>query len=202
MKKKTVLMFVFDGYADWELAFVTTGIVMSNQFNLRTIALERTPVTTMGGIRVIPDVDYRPAVDLKDMDASNTAMLLLPGGRTWEENANATIASLILHCAEQGIPIAGICGATIMLAKLGLLDRREHTSNSVDYLSYFSHYQGNDRYIDSPAVVQDKIITGGGTAGVEFAELIFDVLGIGLDESVTRWFRYFQNKTVHFECQS
>jgi len=38
--KKTVLLFVFDGFADWEPTYALVGINKSNSYNIKTIAID------------------------------------------------------------------------------------------------------------------------------------------------------------------
>lgn len=123
-RRKTVYLFVFEGYADWDCAYATVGIRKSMEYDLKTIAMRKDPITSMGGINTMPDVDFRPEVDLADIDSGNTAMLILPGGTAWEERANEAITPLVTHCLLNGIPVAAICGATLFLADLGILDRK------------------------------------------------------------------------------
>jgi putative intracellular protease/amidase len=199
MKKKTVYLFVFDGFADWEPSYALVGINKSEAYNIKTIAIDKSPTKSMGGISIFPDLDFFPDTDLKDIDSSNTAMLILPGGAAWEEKTNQSVAPLVIHCVEQGIPVAAICGATIFLADLGVLDATDHTSNDLGYLQAFSsQYQGDTFYQYRPAVTGRQLITASGTAAIGFAEAIFEMLGITHLEPVKSWFQYFQNKTVNF----
>src|SRR5258708_17847789 len=145
MDKKTVLFFVFEGMADWEASHALVGINKSDAFRVRTIAICKSPIKTMGGLTVCPDLDFFPEIDLQDLDALNTAMLILPGGNAWEEKKNQQVSRLVTHCADHQIPIAAICGATYFLADLGLLDEVEHTSNDLNYLQGISpDYQGSN----------------------------------------------------------
>ena len=197
--KKTVLLFVFDGFADWEPAYALVGINKSMAYIIKTIAIDKSPVKSMGGVSIFPDLDFLPDTDLKDIDASNTAMLILPGGGAWEEKTNQSIAPLVVHCAENGIPVAAICGATIFLADLDTLNTRDHTSNDLGYLQAFSsEYRGDSFYQYRPAVSGGRVITASGTAAIVFAEAIFEMLGIADHDQVKSWFHYFQNKAVNF----
>jgi putative intracellular protease/amidase len=199
MKKKTVLFFLFDGFADWEASYALVGIGKSNSYTIKTIALTKSSRKSMGGMSLVPDLDFLPETDLKDIDSSNTAMLILPGGTAWEEKTNQAIAPLVVHCVENGIPVAAICGATVFLADLGLLDAIEHTSNDLSYLQAFSpEYQGHPFYQYQPVTVSQPIITASGTAAIEFAGAIFKSLGIIHHDQVQSWFEYFQNKAVNF----
>lgn len=198
-KKKKVLVFVFDGFADWELSYAMVGINMSNTYEVKTIAMDMNLKKSMGGVTVLPDVDFFPETDLKDMDES-VAMLLLPGGVAWEQKMNNGIAPLVEHCVQSGIPVAAICGATLLLGDLGILNDHAHTSNEMAYLEAFSPgYRGQRFYQFLPSVSHRGVITAAGTAPLELAANIFEELGISEHPEVASWFRYFQNKALNFK---
>lgn len=74
------------------------------------------------------------------------------------------------------IIIAAICGATVALAQIGLLDNRKHTSNDKDFLKIFSpNYKGSSHYIKAPTVVDNNLITATGLAPLEFSYKILPV---------------------------
>ena len=58
------------------------------------------------------------------------------------------------------VTVAAICGATAGLARAGLLDDRDHTSASAEYLE-MTGYAGGDRYVDERAVVDSDLVTAG-----------------------------------------
>lgn len=199
MKKKTVLVFVFDGMADWEPSYALVGINKSNGYQIKTVAMEKSLKKTMGEISIWPDLDFFPEADLSDLDSSTTAMLILPGGTAWEERRNHEIADLVLHCVANRIPVAAICGATIFLAELGILDGVGHTSNDLEYLQAMVPAYAGRKYYRNEAAVSDRgIITASGTSPLEFAEAVFESLDILENERVKSWFGYFQNKMVNF----
>ena len=49
-----------------------------------------------------------------------------------------------------GVPVAAICGATAGLARAGLLDQRNHTSDAAGYLAA-TGYAGGAHYVDRRA---------------------------------------------------
>lgn len=191
--KKTCYLFVFDGFADYEVSLAAAGIRKSDDYQLKTIAIRKELVRSMSGMTVMPDLDFMPDIDLEGIDRENTGMLILPGGRAWEMRMNELITPLVAHCLLHGIPVAGICGATIFLAELGLLNRSEHTSNHIDWLAENSKvYRGQALYRTTPSVRTERLITANGTAATEFAQDIFESLGIVENERVSEWFQYFQ----------
>jgi len=193
MAKKTVFYFVFDGLADWEASHALTGISKSNKFRIKTIALDKSPKQSMAGVTILPDVDFIPWVDLHDIDASNTAMLILPGGTAWRDNSNDRIADLVLHAIRQQIPVAAIGDATAFLAELQLLDYVGHAFNdNVSLQSASPRNAGGDCYRMKQATCDHRIITANGTAAIDFAREIFETLKIYDHENVQQWFHYFE----------
>jgi putative intracellular protease/amidase len=195
--KKTCYLFVFDGFADYEVSLAAAGIRKSDGYQLKTIAIKKEPVRSTSGMTIMPDFDFMPDTDLEDIDKENTGMLILPGGTAWEKKApgNELITSLVAHCLLFGIPVAGICGATVFLADLGLLNRTEHTSNHIDWLAAVSSdYRGHALYRATPSVRTEFLITASGTAATEFAQDIFEALGIVEDKRVSEWFQYFHKE--------
>jgi transcriptional regulator GlxA family with amidase domain len=78
MNKKTVYLFLFNGYSDWEISYVTPELSKSTQYQLKTFSTDGKPVISAGGLRVQPDLS------LEEVTVENMAMLVLPGGEAWE----------------------------------------------------------------------------------------------------------------------
>ena len=54
--EKTVLVYVFDGFADWESAYVCAELGRAeNPRTVRAVAADREPIRSMGGLTVLPD---------------------------------------------------------------------------------------------------------------------------------------------------
>jgi putative intracellular protease/amidase len=83
-------------------------------------------------------------------------------------------------------PVAAICGATYGLAKGGLLDDREHTSNARVFLES-SGYRGGHLYRDAPAVTDRGLITASGCFPVDFATHIFKALDLYEPKVLEAW---------------
>ena len=74
-----VYVLVFDGYADWEPALAMCEVKKSGRFEVRTVGFGPDVVTSMGGLRVTPDLT------LTEVTADGAALLILPGGDMWEQ---------------------------------------------------------------------------------------------------------------------
>ncbi len=191
MKAQTVHLFIFETLADWEPAFAIAGInkpafqTQPGRYSVKTVGLTPTPVKTMGGVTLLPDLT------LDQLEPAQSAMLILPGGDTWDEGQNIEAAQKAKDFLAAGVPVAAICGATAGLARLGLLDDKRHTSNAPDYLQA-TNYQGAALYINEPAVTDGRLITAAGTAPLDFAYHIFKKLDLYPAETLEAWYGLFK----------
>jgi putative intracellular protease/amidase len=189
---RTVHLYVFDGYADWEPAFAVAGIHSpafqreSGQWRVQTVGGSDAPVRSMGGVAVLPDTT------LDRIAPADSAMLILPGGIGWDQGEHLAAARRAAAFLDAGVPVAAICGATAGLARVGVLDARRHTSNALAYLKGVAEYRGSDRYEDAPAFSDGDLITAAGMAPLEFAREIFHRLGIYSDEALQAWYALYK----------
>jgi putative intracellular protease/amidase len=186
----TVYLLVFDGFADWEPAYALAELRRSGGRTVRTVGFTRAPVESMGGLRVVPDVELA-AVRPRDVE-----LLVLPGGDMWERDAypRAQLESLIAELLASETPIAAICAGTLALGRTGALNERRHTSNMRAYLpAHAPEYSGAARYIEAPAVCDGHVITASGLAAVDFAREIFAELGIFDEAEDAAWFGMFKH---------
>jgi putative intracellular protease/amidase len=192
MRTTSVHLFVFDGVADWEAAFAIAGInnpqfqVAPGRYRVTTVGLSAAPVTTMGGVRIQPDMS------LDDLSPFKSSMLILPGGKSWEYGANSAAIDMARRFIAHCVPLAAICGATLALARAGLLDNRYHTGNAREYLAA-SGYRGGRFYRDRPAVTDQGVITASGTAPVDFAREIFEALSLYRCDALEAWYGLFRH---------
>ncbi|MGW4631012.1 DJ-1/PfpI family protein, partial [Streptomyces rubiginosohelvolus] len=114
----TVHLAVYDTFADWETGYATAHLTQ-NGYTVRTVGLSREPVTTMGGLRVQPDLA------LDELRPQDSALLILTGAAGWDTGETlAPFARAARTFLDAGVPVAAICGATAGLAREGLLDDR------------------------------------------------------------------------------
>jgi len=191
MRQHSVHLFVFDSMADWEPALAIAAInnpqfqQTPGRFRVVTVGLTRDPVTTMGGIRILPDVT------LAELSPVASAMLILSGGESWEAGVNQTAVEVARAFISTGVPVAAICAATVALARAGLLDNRRHTGNDRESLAV-SGYAGRALYTDTPAVIDKHVITASGLAPVDFAREIIRTLNLYNNEALEAWYALFK----------
>ena len=192
MNNSTVHLFVFDTMADWEAAFAIAGInnpqfqLVPGRYRVATVGVSRETVTTIGGVRV------QPEAVLGEVAPSASTMLILPGGQSWESGSNTEAVDKARDFEAAGVPVAAICAATLALARAGLLDNREHTSNAPEYLAA-SGYRGAGLYRHVPATTDRNMITAAGIAPVDFAYEIFKVLNLYSAKALEAWYALFKN---------
>jgi putative intracellular protease/amidase len=192
MNTSPVHLFVFDTMADWEAAFAIAGInnpqfqLVPGRYRVTTVGVSRETVTTIGGLRVLPEVV------LGEVSPSASTMLILPGGQSWESGSNTEAIDKARDFVAAGVPVAAICAATLALARAGLLDDREHTSNAPEYLTA-SGYRGAGLYRHVPATTDRNVITAAGIAPVDFAYEVFKMLCLYSAKALEAWYALFKN---------
>ncbi|WP_312426018.1 type 1 glutamine amidotransferase family protein [Lacrimispora sp.] len=191
MIKNEILVLLTHQWCDWEASYV---IAVANSFSdyvVKTIAIDDLPKISMGGIRAC--IDY----SIENYHTyENLAMIILPGGLSWEENDYNEIKEFVKILKERNIPIAAICGATYFLCKHGFLDCVKHTGDSLDLFKSTKGYKGEHLYISAQVVVDGGFITANETAAVEFAYEIFKILKVDSDEEMSQWFDNFKNGAI------
>jgi putative intracellular protease/amidase len=190
MSERAVYLLVVDGYADWEAAHAVAELRRNAPYyRVETVGLTAAPVRSMGGITVLP------SKTVADVDPSDVAAFVLPGGDRWETGGvEPELGDLLNRLDADDVPIAAICGATVAIARLGLLKGRRHTSNGLEYLrSHVPGYTDSAHYVDAPAVRDRKLITASGLADIEFARELFEELDVlGADDRAL-WAQIFRS---------
>lgn len=186
--KKKIFLFLFDGFSDWEIAYLTPEIKKSEKFELIYFSKDGKPVCSMGGLQVLP------SIALSEVKLSDVYMLILPGGTAWERGENSEVDSLVKALFEEQKIVAAICGATSYMGQQGFLDNLKHTGNDLQYLKAVSpRYAGEKNYINALAVTDEHIITANGIAPIEFAREIFEKIELHDKQSIEKWFQLFKN---------
>ncbi len=189
--KNEILLLLTDRWCDWEASY---AIAVANSFSdyvVKTVAIDKKPKVSMGNLSV--SVDYC-ITDYDDF--SNVAIIVLPGGLSWEENDYDEIAEFIRTTAQASIPVAAICGATTFLCKHGFLDNIKHTGDSLELFQSQNGYKGQSLYVPAQVVVDGGFITANETAAVEFAYEIFKILKVDGDDEMAEWYDNFKNGAI------
>ncbi len=175
MSNRRAHLGVYDTLTDSEVGHLLvelhTGRFTRTRFDVIAVAEANRPITTMGGLRIAPDML------LDDLDPISSDVLILPGAEFWNAGGGEAFAAAAARFLDLGVPVAAICGATAGLARAGLLDERDHTSSAREYLAA-TGYAGGSHYIDERAVVDGDLITAGPQSPVQFARATMGRLGL------------------------
>jgi len=193
---KKVYLYVFDTMADWEAGYLIAELNSGRYFKKELTPLEviavgvdKNPITTMGGLKILPSISIDECI------LESTDLLILPGGNTWLEAIHEPILNKVSNSLKEGTVVAAICGATMGLAKMGLLDSRRHTSNNLEYMKMVCpNYIGEKYYEVEPAVTDGNLVTASGIAPLEFAMHVLKVLDVFAPETLQAWFNLYQTK--------
>ncbi|HCL4437496.1 glutamine amidotransferase [Clostridium botulinum] len=191
--KKIIYLYILESMAEWEVGYILQAISMESmlkkqnrEFVIKTVSTSKNPIKTIGGLTITSDCL------LDEMDEDNMVALLLPGAESWNSEENNQILEKVLSYIDRGILVGAICGATLALADLKVLDKFKHTSNSLDYLTLFSkQYSGKELYVNSPAVVDCNLITASSAGGLLWAKRIIQYLNVFSCDIIESWYNYY-----------
>lgn len=169
---KTIGFVFIEGFADWEFGLLSGSI--PEWFGGRPVALspQARPVRSIGGFLLHPERGLAPEEN-GDLDA-----VAVIGSDTWAAEAPPDPAPLLKAVHERGGLVGGICAGTLALARAGLFEQADHTSNGRDWiLQHLPVYAGANRYVDTPRAVADgRIVSAPGSAPASFATAFLETL--------------------------
>ncbi len=186
---KTVGTLLFPGF---ELLDVFGPLEMfgalRDDFSLQMIAETAGPVASRQGPKAIADVAIA--------DAKPHDVLLIPGGQgTRREIANTKLIDWLRRHADQSAIVATVCTGTALLARTGLLDGRQATTNKAAFRWVTEQGPGVLWRPRARWVVDGKYYTSSGvSAGMDMAlALIADLNGSETAHAVAGYAEYRWN---------
>lgn len=194
MKIRKAYLYVFNTMSDWEVGYLTAELNTRRYFkkgldptNVITVGIDKDPITTMGGLKVIPEISMDECV------FHSEDVLILPGGETWTWAVHDPILEKAKDALEKGTVVAAICGATLGLAKTGLLDSSYHTSNDLEYLKMIVPNYSGEKYYKREVAVNDKnLVTASGIAPLEFTVEVLRLLDVFKPEVLNLWLNLYK----------
>lgn len=144
--KKEVIFVLLNEFADREGAFIAPALNEGLEpgkakYTVKTLSVGKEPVTSIGGIKVLPDYDINTIPD-------QYAALILIGGAGWFSEEAKLIVPLVEKAIEKKAAATAICNASIFPGMNGFLNHVKHTSNTLEYLKSCAgeKYTGNELY--------------------------------------------------------
>ena len=189
---RTIALYTTETMADWEYAYLTTQIagaerLKPGRFRLLLVGDGLEPVRTLGNLPLAPEADLDVLDALADEDL--LAALVVPGGDHYAVGHERLIET-VGHLVAEAVPVAGICGATLLLARAGLLDDRRHTSNAASYLEA-SGYRGGAHYVEAPVVTNRGVTTASGIHAIPFTAEVMRITGLVPNAMADAWEQVF-----------
>jgi transcriptional regulator GlxA family with amidase domain len=133
----------------------------SGAFEVMLVATSLDPVTTRGGMRVLPDftIEEHPPLDI----------LIVPGGPGTRRDIHDQRIIDWLARAEPRLALASVCTGALLLAEAGRLDGLAATTHagSHEWLARYEHValRPDQRFVDNGAV----LTSAGVSAGIDMA---------------------------------
>lgn len=168
--KKEVLFLLLDDFADWEGAFLATGLNTGltmagggTPYTSRTLTPTKKQVRSIGGLVVT--VDYTAATMPEDY-----AALILVGGMAWQSEEAQRVVPIVEAALARGVLVGAICNAASFLAAHEFLNGVRHTGNTVEMLKKWGgdRYTAESLYEERQAVRDGNIVTANGSGYLEF----------------------------------
>lgn len=168
---KPITIVLTPSYSDWEVAPLAGAGRAFYGADIRLVSPDGGSLESAGGLKVTGLGVFRAPAE---------GVVVICGGPAFESDNPPDLSAQLQQARNTGCIIAGICGGTIALARTGLLDTVEHTSNGPGYLDKFvPDYAGADKYIDQPiALRSDRIITAPAPAPASFAAEVLSAAGL------------------------
>ena len=182
---KKILYVILEKWADWELAYISSAVNMlgGGNFENKTVSLTKDFVTSIGGVKCLPDYDLQSV-------PSNYDALILIGGMSWHNENAIQIKTLIDDCIKNSKVLGAICDACKFLGSIGALNGAKHTTNDLNELKQYAAYTNEQGFVHKQAVSDNMIITANGTATLEFAQELLKELAVASNEQIKNWYDF------------
>ena len=155
---KTVAVIILEQFADWESTLLTPVLQQFAGYTVRYVSTDRNPKTSMGNLRVQPDLT------LDELSPDTAALILIGATQSWRDLSDENrlkIAKLAHAFKQQGRIVGGICDGAYFLADNGLLNDCRHTANSLSEIADLPGYTNRQAYVETKreAVRDGSVIT-------------------------------------------
>ncbi|QOV12593.1 DJ-1/PfpI family protein [Viridibacillus arvi] len=193
-EKKEILFVVLEEFADWEMSYVAAFLNNTEKYITKLVSVSEDVIKSIGGIRVLPDYTFRNMPEI-------FYGLILIGGNSWRKPLNNNVIPIMEKALSMDIPIGAICDATVFMGANGWLNDIKHTSNDLKDLKTYAkdNYRNEINYVLEQAVSDGKIVTANGTASLEFAKEILELLEAYPKELINQLYNF--HKLGYYEAE-
>lgn len=187
-----ILYILLPDYAAHEAVYLTQAIA-SDDFALKenpryvnkVVAPTMEPIKSIGGFRTVPDYSF-------DTMPDDYAALVLIGGFGWNTPIADQVVPIVRNAIEKGKIVGAICNGASFMAKHGLLNTVKHTGNGLEQMKLWGgdNYTNPEGYIHVQAVSDSNIVTGNGSATLEFAKELLLLLENDTPEHIEMYYQF------------
>ncbi|MDH5159581.1 type 1 glutamine amidotransferase family protein [Heyndrickxia oleronia] len=192
-EKKEILIVVLEEFADWEMSYVAAFLNSTDKYITKIVSVDEDVIKSIGGINVLPDYTLKSIPEI-------FYGLILIGGNSWRKPLNNNVIPIMEKALAMNIPIGAICDATVFMGANGWLNEVKHTSNDLNDLKTYAkdNYKNEMNYVLEQAVSDGKIVTANGTASLEFAKEILELLEAYPQEQINQLYNF--HKLGYYEA--
>lgn len=156
---KNILCFLYDTYADFEIALVCSYLNLNENIKITYISYDKDFVLSSAGLTVKPDLTVKESLNLvNEIDG-----LIIPGG--FERPFHLELKELIRKLYNGKKLLAAICAGPEFLAKSGILENIKFTA-AVEPQEYDEKNETDPfpryNYLEERMVKDNNIITAKG----------------------------------------
>lgn len=189
--EKSVVVYLPEGFADWEGAYILPELRQAKRQVLIASATGES-VKSIGGLSVVVERA------ITEIEPQSIGALILIGSDSWTDpQQNEKVLELAEDLNTSNRLVAAICAATVALARQGLLDGRPHTSNDLGQLKHLvPTYKGEKYYSQALAVRDGNLITASGVGPLEFTREIMEALALFSPDYRKQWFDLYKKAVV------
>lgn len=170
---KKVLLFVYDSFAEFEIAILATGL-SGSEYELVTFSAKRQGETAKseGGLKIAADLTVNE-INLDDYEA-----LIIPGGSPHPLFANEQLLEIIRAFYENNKLVAAICGGPGLLGAAGILDKVPYSTSLDPTYPEYKDVMHWDNKSETFLTIDQNVITATGSNYLDFAEAVLRQLGV------------------------
>lgn len=191
---KEILIVLLDEFADWEIAYVAAFLNNTNKYITKIVSVSEDAIKSIGGLYVLPDYTFKNIPEI-------FYGLILIGGNSWRKPLNNNVIPIMEKALKMDIPVGAICDATVFMGSNGWLNEVKHTSNDLNDLKSYAkdNYSNEKNYLLEQAVSDGNIVTANGTASLEFAKEILELLEAYPKEHINELYNF--HKLGYYEAR-
>lgn len=175
-----ILVYLYDGMADYEISFLTHILGGDAGKELITMGLTTNIIVSKSGMQYIPHTTIDAVFNTYEEE--DYEGLIIPGG--WYKEVSNSLVKLIYRLHDDKKLLAAICAGPRFLAKSGILQDVKYTTSVTEWTdTHKDYFEENDpfprqNYTGERVTVDKNVVTAIGVAFVDFAIAVCDELNL------------------------